>query len=65
MDCGNILEGKGVAQSVEYAYAWWTIAKASGVEGVEQNLLMLQGDMTYEQVERGQQLAREISNVAR
>jgi len=55
------LNGYGVLQSYEEAYAWWVVAAASGSESARGNMRIAQGgQMTSAQIEKGQQLAKEI-----
>jgi hypothetical protein len=53
--------GLAVLQSFEDAYAWWVIAAANGHEDARTNMEVAQeGKMTPNQIEKGQQLAKEI-----
>ena len=55
------LNGYGVVQSYEDAYAWWVVAAANGSESASGNMRVAQGgQMTAKQIEKGQQLAKEI-----
>jgi TPR repeat protein len=55
------LNGYGVVQSYEDAYAWWVVAAANGSESARGNMSVAQGgQMTAKQIEKGQQLAKEI-----
>ena len=53
-------EGRGVIQSNEKAYAWWSVAATSGDSMAQKELEVVYNKMTPSQVERGQQLAKEI-----
>ena len=55
------VNGKGVLQSYEDAYAWWVVAAANGNEDAKNNMEIAQnGAMPPSQIERGQQMAKEI-----
>ena len=55
------LNGYGVLQSYENAYAWWIVAAANGSESARGNMRVAQGgQMTPNQIEKGQQIAKEI-----
>ena len=54
-------KGKGVLKSYEDAYAWWIVAAANGEENARKNMEVAQdGEFTQSQIERGQQIAKEI-----
>ena len=53
--------GQGVLQSLEDAYAWWVVAAANGDEDAKNNMQVAQKKMTTSQIEKGQQIAKEIS----
>jgi TPR repeat protein len=52
--------GAGVAESYEEAYAWWVVAAENGDEDARINMEVAQKKMTPEQIEKGQQIAKEI-----
>lgn len=53
--------GEGVPQSYEDAYAWWAVAAANGDANAKVIIENAQnGKMTPTQIERGQQIAKEI-----
>jgi TPR repeat protein len=55
------VNGQGVSQSYADAYAWWAVAAANGNVDAQKNVELAQkGNMTPEQVERGQEIAKEI-----
>ena len=58
---GMYYYGYGVLQSYEDAYAWWVIAAANGNEQARKNMEVAQGgEFTKYQIEKGQQIAKEI-----
>jgi len=55
------LNGYGVMQSDADAYAWWVVAAANGSESARGKMRAAQGgQMTPNQIEKGQQLAKKI-----
>ena len=55
------VQGLGVMQSYEDAYAWWIVAAANGNESARVNMeIAHSGEMTPDQIARGQQIAKEI-----
>jgi TPR repeat protein len=54
------LQGQGVSQSNEYAYAWWLVATANGNEFSRHKRVAVQEQMTPGQIEKAQRLAIEI-----
>lgn len=53
--------GQGVLQSSEDAYAWCVVAAANGSEDARKSMEVFKsGQMTPSQIERGQQIAKEI-----
>ena len=52
--------GTGVLKSYEDAYAWWVAAAVNGNEDARNNMEIAQEQMTPKQIERGQQIAKEI-----
>jgi len=55
------LNGYGVNQSYADAYAWWVVASANGSESARGNMKAAQGgQMTPKQIEKGQQLAKQL-----
>ncbi|MFC1779397.1 hypothetical protein ACFLZU_03565 [Thermodesulfobacteriota bacterium] len=54
-------KGNGILQSYEDAYAWWVVAAANGDEAARKNMEVAQnGKFKKPQIEKGQQIAKEI-----
>ena len=53
-------KGQGMPQDYVKAYAWYTVAEASGSKEGQDNRNTLVKQMTPEQVEKGQQLAKKL-----
>jgi TPR repeat protein len=54
------LKGQGVLQNSEIAYAWWSVAASKGHEEARKYKQSAQEQMTAEQIEKAQQIAKQI-----
>ena len=54
------LKGHGVSQSSEIAYAWWSVAASKGHEEAIKYKNSAQEQMTANQIEKAQQIAKQI-----
>ena len=58
---GNMYyKGIGVVQNNEDAYAWWAVAAANGYVRAKNDIEMAKTIFTPAQIEKGQQIAKEI-----
>ncbi|MGK2906694.1 MAG: tetratricopeptide repeat protein [Desulfuromonadales bacterium] len=54
------LKGQGVAQNLVNAYAWWVVASSQGHEDAKKYMKSAQEQMAPDQIEKAQQVAKQI-----